>query len=229
VTSPRGSISRVSGVCNSKLSNFGGDQLPVSESTPGSDHVVRVVDNSATALVDYRNWLGGGEAATPEGGRSGILQGRGRRIGGAAGRGGRSTVTFLSPVRDGRPSAGASTGSLGPAAALDSRPYAATLKPDRCSSAVPVTVTASASLPRRRHEVWPAAAMASAGCPECSARTSRNNGPDCGRCRDRATPSYVTDGRLASSSEQWPTCRATPSEWPLNIGTRLQSSEDTPV
>jgi len=177
------------------------------------------------AMTDYRTWLGADAPVC----RGGIL---GRRR--ATGRVGRSTVTFLSPVRDGRPPCGVV------AAALDDRPYAATLKVDR-GSTVPVTVTASASLPRRRHEVWPM----STGCPQCSPRSTpticRTDSPgasasvDCGRCRDRGgSASCVTDGRLAPSSEPWPTCGATPSEWPLNddaanIGARLQSAEDTPV
>ena len=225
VTSPRGSISpRSAGAWKTPKSNSD-DPLPVSHSTSGSVHATTLV-GSSLALADYQSWLGADAPA----GRGGIL---GRRR--AGGRVGRSTVTFLSPVKDGRPSSGIT-------AALDDRPYAATLKVDR-STAVPMTVTSSASLPRRRHEVWPV----SAGCPQCSPRSSprsvlaradsvvtdRSSSADCGRCRDRA-PSCVTDGRLATSGEPWPTCRATPSEWPLNsdstnIGTRLQSSEDTPV
>ena len=219
MTSPRGSISpRSTGSWKTQQSNAS-DSLPVSDSTSGSGHVTTLVTKSL-ALVDYQSWLG---ADAPVG-RGGIL-GR-RRVGSRVGR---STVTFLSPVRDGRPSSGVT-------AALDDRHYAATLKADR-SSAVPVTVTSSASLPRRRHEVWPV----SAACPQCSPRSSPRSAlaaggvsaNDCGRCRDRG-PSCVTDGRLTSSSEPWPTCRATPSEWPLNndstnIGDRLHSAEDTPV
>jgi len=219
VTSPRGSVSsRPAGVWKTPQSTVG-DPLSVADSTSGSGHALV---GSSSALAEYRmSWLG---ADTPMG-RSGIL---GRRR--AGGRVGRSTVTFLSPVRDGRPSCGV-------AAALDDRPYAATLKADR-STAIPVTVTASATLPRRRHEVWPV----SVGCPQCSPRSSprtvdvgRVTSTDGGRgCRDHHTPSCVTDGRLASTSEQWPTCRASPSEWPLNsdpdtIGVRLHSAEDTPV
>ena len=219
-TSPRASISpSATGAWKTQPSNAG-DPLPVFGSTSGPRHVMTLV-GGGSAMTDYQSWLGADGPA----GRGGIL---GRRR--AAGRVGRSTVTFLSPVRDGRPSCGLT-------AALDDRPYAATLKADR-SSTVPLTVTASASLPRRRHEVWPM----SAGCPQCSPRSSqrtptvRTNGSpstDCGRCRDRA-PSCVTDGRLAPSGDPWPTCRATPSEWPLNddsanIEARLHSAEDTPV
>jgi len=225
VTSPRGSsLPRLAGAWKTQKSNAG-DPLLVSDPTRSSGHVTTLVGNSL-ALADYQSWLGT-EAPV---GRGGIMARR--RLGGRVGR---STVTFLSPVRDGRPSTGVT-------AALDDRPYATTLKADR-STAVPVTVTSSSSLPRRRHEVWPM----SAGCPQCSPRSSPRpvlartdtvnpsgaSSIDCGRCRDRA-PSCVTDGRLATSSELWPTCNATPSEWPLNndstnIVARLHSVEDTPV
>jgi len=225
VTSPRGPISlRTAGTWKAQQSNAA-NSLPVCDSTSGSGHVTTLVGSSST-LADYRIWLGADASVC----RTGIL---GRRR--AGGRIGRSTVTFLSPVRDGQPSCGV-------IAALDDRPYAATLKADR-STAVPVTVTSSATLPRRRHEVWPV----SAGCPQCSPLSSRRsllaraNAVDaggtssinCGQCRDRA-PSCVTDGRLAPSGELWPTCRATPSDWPLNddstnIVARLHSAENTPV
>ena len=238
VPSPRGSVSprSAAGVWKTPQSNAT-DPLPAPDSTSGSGHVTTLVGSNSAALADYQSWLGADTSI----GRGGIL---GRRRPG--GRVGRSTVTFLSPVRDGRPPSGVT-------APLDDRPYAATLKAER---AVPMTVTASASLPRRRHEVWPV----TASCPQCSPRSSprsvlaRADAVDAagaaaqtvrtstastaadggGRCRDQHAPSCVTDGRLASSSEPWPTCRATPSEWPLNndagnIGVRLQSSEDTPV
>jgi len=209
VTSPRGSISPRSITTWKTPQSISGDPLTASDSTSGSGHVI--------TMVGLTDWLGADAPSC----RAGIL---GRRR--AGGRAGRSTVTFLSPVRDGRPSSEVT-------AALDDRPYAATLKADR-GSAVPVTVTSSASLPRRRHEVWPV----SARCPQCSPRSAGRSllvsaDSDCGRCRDR-TPSCVTDGRLATSSELWPSGRATPSEWPLNddstnIEARLHLSEDTPV
>ena len=197
---------RPAGVWKTQQSNVG-DPLPVADSTSVSGHAL--VDSSS-ALAEYQSWLGAG---TP----MGIL---GRRR--AGGRVGRSTVTFLSPVRDGRPPCGVT-------AALDDRPYAATLKAGR-STAIPVTVTASATLPRRRHEVWPV----SVNCPQCSPRSSPRSMVDSVDSGHHA-PSCVTDGRLASSSEPWPTCRASPSEWPLSnndsdtIGVRLHSAEDTPV
>jgi len=130
VTSPRGCISprqSAVGVWKTQQSSVG-DQLLVQESASGSGGHVTTLPCSAT---DYQSWLCM-DAGAGRGGGGGILQGRRR----AAGRVGRSTVTFLSPVRDGRPPSG-----LGGAAALDDRPYAATLKAERCTAAVPMTVT----------------------------------------------------------------------------------------
>ena len=235
MTSPRGPVSPrpATGVWKTPVSNVG-DSLLVQDFASGSGHVTTLPCSG-----DYQSWLDvDASSAVGRGGGGGILQGRRR----TAGRPGRSTVTFLSPVRDGRPGP---SGGLG--AALDDRPYAATLKAERCTAAVPMTVTASSSLPRRRHEVWPSSA--GGGCPQCpsprsvdaSGSTASSGQPapcradqePCGA--DQVPPSCVTDGRLqAASGEQWSSCRASPSDWPLNddsmdIGVRLHSAEDTPV
>jgi len=130
VTSPRGPVSPrpATGVWKTPVSNVG-DSLLVQDFASGSGHVTTLPCSG-----DYQSWLDvDASSAVGRGGGGGILQGRRR----TAGRPGRSTVTFLSPVRDGRPGP---SGGLG--AALDDRPYAATLKAERCTAAVPMTVTA---------------------------------------------------------------------------------------
>jgi len=242
VTSPRLLVSpRPAGVWKTQQS-IAGSLLPASNSTSGSGHVTTPVGGGSSALAHYQNWLGGsgGGGADSPACRGGGILGR-RRVGGRVGR---STVTFLSPVRDGRPIGGIT-------AALDDRPYAATLKADRNATAPMTVTTAAASLPRRRRDVWPLST--GGGCPQCSpprtlarsvsagSRAGDAGGETTcgGRCRaDPSAPSCVTDGRLrgaTSGGESWPTCKATPSEWPLNsdsctnICARLLSAEDTPV